>query len=91
MTCLGTQNFHNYWAISSTSRIFKTVDLIPVTHLSNLIIFFFSYSRGWIEKFYRGTTLPAVHGSKKLEKKNKNDDDDDDDNDDDNDDDDLGL
>jgi hypothetical protein len=59
-----------------------------------IILFFFSlsYSRGWIEKFYRGTSLPAVHGNKKSDKKNnKSDDDDEDDNDDDNDDDDLGL
>jgi hypothetical protein len=48
-------------------------------------------SRGWIEKFCRGTSLPTVHGSKKSDKRNKSDDDDDDDNDDDNDDDDLGL
>ncbi|CAF0803535.1 unnamed protein product [Rotaria sordida] len=50
--------------------------------------------RGWVEKFYRGSTLPSVHGNKKSDKKNnKSDDDDDDDvgdnNDDDNDDDDL--
>jgi hypothetical protein len=49
-------------------------------------------SRGWIEKFYRGNSLPVVHGNRKSDKKNsKSDDDDDDDNDDDNDDDDLGM
>ncbi|CAF1079154.1 unnamed protein product [Adineta ricciae] len=45
--------------------------------------------RGWIEKFYRGNTLPAVHGNKKSDKKNKSDEDDEDENDDVNDDDDL--
>ena len=49
------------------------------------------YSRGWIEKFYRGSLLPTVHGNKKSDKKNKNDEDDEEDNDDVNDDDDLGL
>ncbi len=50
------------------------------------------YSRGWIEKFYRGNSLPAVHGNKKSDKKNnRSDDDEDDENDDENDDDDLGL
>jgi len=58
-----------------------------------LLIFFcfLLYSRGWIEKFYRGNVLPAVHSNKKSDKKNKTDDDDEDDNDDVNDDDDLGL
>ncbi|CAF0755371.1 unnamed protein product [Adineta steineri] len=45
--------------------------------------------RGWIEKFYRGNLLPAVHGNKKSDKKNKTDEDDEDENDDVNDDDDL--
>ena len=49
-----------------------------------------AYSRGWIEKFYRGTSLPAVHGNRKSDKKNKTDEEDDDENDDVNDDDDLG-
>ncbi|CAF2430806.1 unnamed protein product [Rotaria sp. Silwood2] len=47
--------------------------------------------RGWVEKFYRGSTLPSVHGNKKSDKKNNKSDDDDDDgdnNDDDNNDDD---
>jgi hypothetical protein len=59
-------------------------------NLSNLI--FLLSSRGWIEKFYRGNSLPSVHGKKSDKKNNKSDDDDDDDNDDDNnDDDDLGM
>ncbi|UJR37974.1 hypothetical protein I4U23_030656 [Adineta vaga] len=45
--------------------------------------------RGWIEKFYRGNSLPTVNGNKKSDKKNKNDEDDEDENDDVNDDDDL--
>lgn len=54
-----------------------------------MIFFVVENRRGWVEKFYRGTSLPAVHGNKKSDKKNsKSDDDDDDDNDDDNDDDD---
>ncbi|CAF1538502.1 unnamed protein product [Rotaria magnacalcarata] len=48
--------------------------------------------RGWVEKFYRGSTLPSVHGNKKSDKKNsKSDDDDEDDNDDDNNNDDDDL
>ena len=43
-----------------------------------------------MEKFYRGNSLPAVHGKKSEKKNSKSDDDDDDENDDDLADDDLG-
>jgi hypothetical protein len=44
---------------------------------------FIYFSRGWIEKFDRGSLLPSVHGNKKSDKKNNKSDDDDDDDDDD--------
>ncbi len=53
---------------------------------------FICYSRGWIEKFDRGSLFPSLHGSKKSDKRNnKSDDDDDDDDNDELGDDDLGL
>lgn len=47
-----------------------------------LLFFKFIYSsRGWIEKFDRGSLFPSVHGNKKSDKKNNKSDDDDDDDD----------
>lgn len=46
--------------------------------------------RGWVEKFYRGNSLPTVHNKKNDKKNNKSDDDEDDENDDDVGDDDVG-
>lgn len=49
-----------------------------------------SSSRGWIEKFSRGNSLPSLHGKKSEKKNNKSDESDEDDNEDDLGDDDLG-
>ena len=54
-------------------------------------ILFLYYSRGWIEKFDRGSLFPSLHGGKKSDKRNNKSDDDDDDDDDVLGDDDLGL
>jgi hypothetical protein len=46
------------------------------------IYFLFIYcSRGWIEKFDRGSLFPSLYGNKKSDKRNNKSDDDDDDDD----------